>query len=95
MNEEATRRLPPFGRWEYGPHETFIIRGRDCEIHLVPRAAHCDRGNWLAQLEAHGALARDMDHQDLWPRYYFDLDRAFLECEAWLKKRGQWTLDPK
>jgi hypothetical protein len=32
-----------------------------------------------------------MDGADLWPRYYFDFERAKLEIEAWLKKRGQWT----
>ena len=30
-----------------------------------------------------------MDHADLWPRYYFDLDRAKLEIADWLKKRHQ------
>jgi hypothetical protein len=30
-----------------------------------------------------------LDHADLWPRYYFDLDRGKAEVEAWLRKRGQ------
>jgi len=40
-----------------------------------------------------GGLAEDVDARDLWPRYYFDLERAKLEIEAWLKKRDQWTTD--
>ena len=30
-----------------------------------------------------------LDGADLWPRYYFDVTRAKLECEAWLKKRDE------
>ena len=33
----------------------------------------------------------ELDGHDLWPRYYFDLERAKLECEAWLRKRGMLT----
>lgn len=71
----------------------WCIRGKDCEITLEPRQPYCDRGNWLAKIQcALGSkLARDMDGQEGWPRYYFDLERAKLECEAWLKKRGQWA----
>ena len=27
----------------------------------------------------------------MWPRYYFDFERAKLEIEAWLKERKQFT----
>ena len=68
------------------------IRGKECEITLEPRPAYCDRGNYLAKLfpQLGSSLARDLDHADGWPRYYHDFDRAKLEIEAWLKKRGQW-----
>lgn len=74
---------------EYG----LAIYGKDCEILLVPRQPYCDRGNYLAYLTAcpGTSLALELDHADAWPRYYFALDRAKLECEAWLKKRGQWV----
>ena len=70
------------------------IKGRHCLIFLEPRPAHCNRGNWIAKLDA--APVVDIDHQDGWPRYYFDRDRAMAEIEAWLIKRGQaigsaWT----
>jgi hypothetical protein len=66
------------------------INGKECTITLESRPAYCDRGNYLAKLWPSGELAREIDSQDLWPRYYFDEERARLECEDWLKKRGQW-----
>jgi hypothetical protein len=65
------------------------IAGRECRICLEARPPYCDRGNWYAKIEPTGALARDLDWSDGWPRYYFDFDRAKLEIEAWLTKRGQ------
>jgi hypothetical protein len=67
------------------------IIGKDCEISLEPRPWYCDRGNYVAKIMAHGMLARDLDNCDQWPRYFFDLDRAKLEVEAWLKKRKQFV----
>lgn len=75
--------------WRQGEYGEWIISGRECEIYLTPRQPYCDRGNWLALLEPRGKLARDLDGADGWPRYYFDLERAKLEIEAWLEKRGQ------
>jgi hypothetical protein len=66
------------------------IKGKECEITLEPRPSWCDRGNFIAKLFPTGKLILEIDEQDGWPRYYFDQDRAKLECEAWLKKRGQW-----
>ena len=74
--------------------QTWTVQGKDCTIWMATRPHYCDRGNWLAHLEPRperrtewGKLS--IDWQDLWPRYYFDLDRAKAECEAWLTKRGQ------
>lgn len=79
---------------EWKQYEGWIeIQGMNCSILLVPRPEHCDRGNYLAQLFAYGPLRRDIDDSDRWPRYYFDLERAKLECEAWLKKRGLYVED--
>jgi hypothetical protein len=66
------------------------INGKECLITLEPRLPYCDRGNFIAKLFPRGNLARDIDEQDAWPRYYFDEERAKLEIEAWLKKRDQW-----
>lgn len=65
------------------------IQGRECLITLEPRPHYCDRGKYIAKLFPEGKLALDIDDQDGWPRYYFDLDRAKAEVEAWLVKRGQ------
>lgn len=65
--------------------------GRDCQITIEARPAYCERGNFIAKLHARPGtdLDRDLDDQDGWPRYYFDLVRAAEECEAWLQKRRQ------
>lgn len=76
--------------WTLTPDDTWDIYGRCCWIWIATRPSYCDRGNWLAHIEARGQLAQDIDGQDLWPRYYFDLVRAKLEVEAWMKKRRQW-----
>lgn len=67
----------------------YEILGKECSITIEPRPSYCDRGNFIAKLFPVGELAREIDDLDGWPRYYFDLDRAKLECEGWLKKRGQ------
>lgn len=58
------------------------------EITLEPRPHYCDRGNWIAKVHVGLNCPTEIDSQDGWPRYYFDFDRAKLEIEAWLKKRG-------
>jgi len=72
----------------YGVH---WLHGRHCAIWIVKRPAYCDRGNLLAHLELRTTDPRQLqiDAADGWPRYFFDLDRAKLECEAWMTKRGQ------
>jgi hypothetical protein len=70
------------------------IRGKECLIWMESRLGN-DRGNWVAQVsvDRNHELALSLDHQDGWPRYYFDLARAKAEIEAWLRRRGQWV-DP-
>ena len=85
-------------QWEEpkGYPGNYVIKGKACTIWLEPRAAWCDRGNWVATLSVHRPLEQlgrpdglYIDEADGWPRYYFDLERAKLEIEAWLRKRGQ------
>lgn len=66
------------------------IHGKGCMISVEPRPHYCDQGNWIAKISATLELSRDLDAADGWPRYYFDLERAKAEVEAWLKKRKQW-----
>jgi hypothetical protein len=65
------------------------IAGKQCTITIESRPHYCDRGNLIAKLHPFGLLEREIDPSDGWPRYYFDLERAKLECEAWLEKRKQ------
>lgn len=73
----------------------WTVQGRECTVWLQARPAYCDRGNWLAHMDARGELAIDLDPSDGWPRYYFDLIRAKAEVEAWLEKRGQVSASRK
>jgi hypothetical protein len=80
--------------WKWQDESYWEIQGRACAITIEPRQPHCDRGNWLAKVFSFERLKVYIDDQDNWPRYYFDLERAKLECEAWLKKQGQWLTSP-
>lgn len=75
--------------WDGGWWQMF---GRDCEITIEKRPHYCDRGNFIAKIHNRpdgDARRLNLDGADGWPRYYFDLDRAKLEIEAWLEKRQQ------
>ena len=63
------------------------IRGLNCTIYLEPRPTYCDRGNWIAKIDALPIV--NIDGADGWPRYYFDFDRAQSEIVAWMEKRGE------
>lgn len=63
------------------------IFGRHVEITLEKRPTHCNRGNYLAKVFPDQSYALEISSQDFWPRYFFDEQRAKLECEAWLAKR--------
>lgn len=80
-------------KWERftDPQVWLEIYGKECTIVIEPRPEYCDRGNWIAKIFTRGSLAVEFDRQDGWPRYYMDLDRAKLEIEDWMKKRGQWV----
>lgn len=67
------------------------IEGAACSIEITARPHYCDRGNFIATIDARGPLAMGFDDHEGWPRYFFDLERARAECEAWLIKRGQWV----
>ena len=72
-----------------GPPPYWQIEGRACSITIENRPAHCDRGSVIAKLFPRYPFSQAVDEADGWPRYYFDLNRAKLECEAWLDKRMQ------
>lgn len=65
------------------------------EIVLEARPPYCDRGRWSAKIfpdyehEKGRLLARGIDGADMFPRYYFDLDRAKIEMECWIEARKE------
>lgn len=72
-------------------HNTWTLEGRDCRVWMDARPPYCDRGRWLAHVDLQpSAWPRlSVDESDRWPRYYFDLERAKAEIEAWLYARDQ------
>ena len=89
MAEQQAKIDGPHGVWIAERQHWYLV-AKDCTIYLQERPAHCDRGNWLAQIDAWGELGRSLDHADLWPRFYMDRTRAEQEIRDWLIKRGQW-----
>jgi hypothetical protein len=90
MGDEQPVARSALMEWTWNDEDrTWTVLGRQCVIWLSQRPHYCDRGNWLAHIQPSGTLRLDMDAADLWPRYYFDLDRAKAEIEAWLIKRGE------
>lgn len=88
MSRDALRDLAEAGR-----EPIHRIDGLDCCIEIASRPAYCNRGNFIATIDhlPKADLRRlSLDGADGWPRYYFDLGRAKLEAEDWLRKRRQW-----
>jgi hypothetical protein len=63
------------------------IAGEECVIWLEARPGWCDRGRVRATVDCWGKLGASFDHQDGWPRYYFNVVFAKLEIEAWIRFR--------
>ena len=72
--------------WEQDEYGCWWLRGTRYAVWMAPRPPYCDRGQWLAHVEPL-VVPHDLDSADGWPRYYFDLDRAKAEVEAWMQKR--------
>jgi len=59
-------------------------------VEIYPRPAYCDRGRWIAYVDCPGfpQNPNPIDIADGFPRYYFDIDRAKAEIEAFFNVRG-------
>lgn len=84
MSELEKPRCVPVERGGY-----WSIQGRECEITIQARPPYCDRGRFVANVYPRGDLALAFDHQDGFPRYYFDWGRMLAEIDAWMAARGQ------
>ena len=67
------------------------ICGKDCMISLEMEPTNTNRGTVHAKLEVFNSSHLNIEPRDGWDygRYYFDLDRAKAEVEAWLKAWNQ------
>jgi len=72
-------------KWEFKENKWWEINYHGVGICIEPRPAYCDRGNWVAKVFEPGLLY--LDSSDGWPRYYFNLTRAKLEVEDFLRRR--------
>lgn len=64
--------------------EHWLMKDGLCLLFLGERPGYCDRGRYHAVIDNAGIWRSD---GDIWPRYYFDLDRAKAELEAYLKAK--------
>ena len=76
-----------FGDWVIYESGYWEINKNGAMVTLEPRPSYCDRGRWVAKIFPHDKIAYWIDEADAWPRYYFDLERAKLEIEAFLEFR--------
>jgi len=71
-------KLPPW----HAPYLSSPMRS-GFKVWLERRPGHCDRGRYVASTDA------PLDPQEGWPRYYFDLEVAKREIEAWVAVRKE------
>ena len=83
--------------WDRGVNEYNEITGRVpaidyhkqlgyYEFHVCLRPPHCDRGTYLVMVDSVGV--DELDMQEGFPRYYFELRTVMSELEAWVNKRA-------
>jgi hypothetical protein len=65
------------------------VKGRYYHVWFLPRPAYCDRGHYIAHVEAapDAGLKFSIDEADKWPRYYMDRERMLGEIRDWLEWR--------
>jgi hypothetical protein len=90
------RQRKPQLDWQWTYNFEFVLtvpikttRGNgDYEIHIMPRPAYCDRGDWLILVECHNG---DVDCADGFPRYFFgSADEVKVQMERWLERRAAY-----
>lgn len=57
------------------------------EVYIEKRPAYCDRGKFIVKIESRDPVNWYIDHQDAFPRYYFDFDCCITETLLWLCER--------
>jgi hypothetical protein len=77
--------------WEIDEDGCHNLHVGNVHVWIQKRPAYCDRGHYVGNIN--GIFdpvtgINSIDHQDGFPRYYMNLDRAKAELEEWL----QWRL---
>ena len=80
----------PIGQWATVISRTgsyLCIRGHDCMVYLTEEPTNVNRGPFHANVEIFDLFKLNLEPRDGWEygRYYFALDRAKAEVEAWLR----------
>jgi len=65
------------------------LEALEVAIDIMERPRYCDRGKWECHVMDAGfpVNPNPVDHADMFPRLFFDLDRAKAEMEDWLDAR--------
>jgi len=63
---------------------------KETTVELWPRPPYCDRGRWEAHIDCPGfpENPKPFDSADMFPRYFFSLERAKAEMEDLFNFRG-------
>ena len=91
-------------RWKWVPcHHEWIIADNaeslwalEVRIDIYPRNSYCDRGRWECHVIDQGfpTNPNPVDHADMFPRFFFSLERAKAEMEDWMDARRYTPYDP-
>ena len=67
----------------------WVLEAEECRIEVLPRPSYCDRGRWECHVICPGfpINPNPIDAADMFPRYFFSLDRAKAEMEDWMEER--------
>lgn len=88
-NSERRRDGAKLYEWSVPPDypECLYIAGKECTVWIQIQPFNADRGRYRATLDCWGKLGASFDHQDGWPRYYTNLERAKGEILDWIRLR--------
>lgn len=54
---------------------------------IEPRQSYCDRGRFSVKVDSRCPKTFCVDHQDMFPRYYFGFKNMISELESWFAMR--------
>lgn len=89
------REAPKSSVWQIAEDDSWVLGGLDCSVTIKPLPPNHTEGNYRMDIDVLGDsdwyVEWLMDEVRCWPRYYFGLEAAKSEAEAWLKRRNQFV----